>query len=55
MLDLEKMFTIANRDTRSDINEHLPTLLKYGRSVGHITELVYGAVVQLLLGGMPGR
>ena len=38
MLDLEKMFTIANRDTRSDINEHLPTLLKYGRSVGHITE-----------------
>ena len=38
MINLDKMFRMACRDTRSDINEHLPTLLKYGRSVNHITE-----------------
>ena len=38
MINLEKMFKIACRDTRSDINEHLPTLLKYGKAVDHITE-----------------
>ena len=38
MINLEKMFKMACRDTRSDINEHLPTLLKYGKAVDHITE-----------------
>ena len=38
MINLEKMFKIACRDDRSDINEHLPTLLKYGKLVDHITE-----------------
>ena len=32
------MFDKLCKDNRSDINEHLPTLLEYGRMVDHITE-----------------
>ena len=39
MIDLAGIFKMACGDVQSDINEHLPTLLKYGRTVDHITEL----------------
>ena len=39
MIALDNIFERACQDARSDINEHLPTLLKYGRQVDHITEL----------------
>ena len=39
MIDLAGIFKMACGDVQSDINEHLPTLLKYGRMVDHITEL----------------
>jgi hypothetical protein len=38
MIDIADIFKMACEDIRSDINEHLPTLLKYGRLVDHITE-----------------
>ena len=38
MIALDNIFERVCQDTRSDINEHLPTLLKYGKSVDHITE-----------------
>jgi len=39
VIDLAGIFKMACGDVQSDINEHLPTLLKYGRMVDHITEL----------------
>jgi len=39
MIDLVDIFKMACEDIQSDINEHLPILLKYGRQVDHITEL----------------
>jgi len=38
MIALDNIFERACQDTRSDINEHLPTLLKYGKLVDRITE-----------------
>ena len=38
MIALDNMFEMACQDARSDINEHLPTLLKYGKLVDRITE-----------------
>jgi len=38
MIDFKKTFEMLCQDTRSDIHEHLPTLLNYGKLVDHITE-----------------
>ena len=38
MIALSDIYKMACEDVQSDINEHLPTLLKYGKSVDHITE-----------------
>jgi len=38
MIDLFDIYKMACEDVQSDINEHLPILVKYGRQVDHITE-----------------
>jgi len=38
MIALSDIYKMACEDVQSDINEHLPTLLKYGKLVDHITE-----------------
>jgi len=38
MISLSKTYEMLCQSVGSDINEHLPTLLKYGKLVDHITE-----------------